>query len=75
MTFNGNGVRDITRVLHVSTATVIQELKKNPQLQCVNHKLLSQLQLEQVEVVVEQAKTEQEPGVEESSLDARRGVT
>lgn len=29
MTLNGSGVRDIARVLHVSTATVIQELKKN----------------------------------------------
>lgn len=30
ITLNGSGVRDIARVLHVSTATVIQELKKNP---------------------------------------------
>ncbi|MBV9385449.1 MAG: IS1 family transposase [Chroococcidiopsidaceae cyanobacterium CP_BM_ER_R8_30] len=30
MTLNGSGIRDIARVLHVSTATVIQELKKNP---------------------------------------------
>jgi transposase-like protein len=29
MTLNGSGIRDIARVLHVSTATVIQELKKN----------------------------------------------
>ena len=29
MTLNGSGVRDISRVLHVSTATVIQELKKS----------------------------------------------
>jgi DNA invertase Pin-like site-specific DNA recombinase len=29
MTLNGSGVRDIARVLYVSTATVIQELKKN----------------------------------------------
>ena len=29
MTLNGSGVRDIARVLHISTATVIQELKKN----------------------------------------------
>lgn len=29
MTLNSSGVRDIARVLHVSTATVIQELKKN----------------------------------------------
>jgi transposase-like protein len=30
MTLNGSGVRDISRVLKVSTATVIQELKKSP---------------------------------------------
>jgi transposase-like protein len=29
MTLNGSGVRDISRVLRVSSATVIQELKKN----------------------------------------------
>ena len=29
MSLNGSGVRDISRVLHVSTATVIQELKKS----------------------------------------------
>jgi len=28
MTLNGSGVRDISRVLHVSTSTVIKELKK-----------------------------------------------
>ena len=35
---------------------LVQELKKNPQLQCVNPLLLSQLQPELVEVVVEQAQ-------------------
>jgi len=38
-------------------------------LQSVNQELLSQLQPEQVEVVVEQAQTDDEPGVEESELD------
>ncbi len=28
MTLNGSGVRDIARVLHVSTSTVMRELKK-----------------------------------------------
>ncbi len=28
MTLNGSGVRDIARVLHISSTTVIQELKK-----------------------------------------------
>jgi IS1 family transposase len=69
MTLNGSGVRDIFRVLQVSTSTVIKEFKKNIQLESVNRKLLSQLQLEQVEVVIEPAEADTEPGVEESSLD------
>ena len=28
MTLNGSGVRDIARVLHISTSTVMRELKK-----------------------------------------------
>ncbi len=43
--------------------------KKIPQLQSVNQKLLSQLQLDQVEVVVKQAQTDDVPGVNESELD------
>lgn len=69
MTLNSSGVRDISRVLHVSTATVIKELKKAPQLQSVNQKLLSQLQPEQMEVVVERVETDEELGVEESEFD------
>jgi len=53
MTLNGSGVRDIARVLHVSTSTVMRELKKLAHLKPVNQKLLSQLQPEQVEVVFE----------------------
>jgi len=35
MTLNGSGVLDIARVLHVSPATVIRELKKSPQLESI----------------------------------------
>ncbi len=35
MTLNGSGVRDIARVLHVSTAAAIEELKKALYLQTV----------------------------------------
>jgi insertion element IS1 protein InsB len=38
-------------------------------LQSVNQKLLSQRQLDQVEVVVKQAETDDVPGVNESELD------
>lgn len=38
----------------------------------VNHKLLSQLQLEQVEVVVERAEASEEPGVEEIEQNVGR---
>ena len=34
MTLNGSGIRDIARVLHVSTRTVIAELKKSRYAQC-----------------------------------------
>ncbi len=34
MTLNGSSVRDIARVLHVSTRTVIAELKKSRCAQC-----------------------------------------
>ena len=30
MTLNGSGVRDTARVLHISTDTIINELKKRP---------------------------------------------
>ncbi len=29
MALNGSGIRDTARVLHVSTSTVLKELKKN----------------------------------------------
>jgi len=64
MTLNGSGVRDIARVLHVSTSTVMRELKKLAHLKPVNQKLLSQLQPEQVEV--EKVEVEPELEVEES---------
>lgn len=70
MTLNGSGVRDISRVLLVSTATVIQELKKAPQLQTVNQRLLRKLQPEQLEVVIEQVEVDEETAVLESELDA-----
>jgi transposase-like protein len=69
MTLNGSGVRDISRVVQVSTATVIRELKKAPQLQTVNQRLLRQIQPEQIEVVIEQVEVGEETTVVESELD------
>jgi len=63
------GYRDLARVLHISTATVIQKLKKTPQLQSVNQKLLSQFQPEQVEVEIRLVEEEAEEEIEESELD------
>jgi hypothetical protein len=40
MALKGSGVRDTARVLGISTATVINELKKAPELQSVNHAFL-----------------------------------
>jgi hypothetical protein len=72
MTLNGSGVRDISRVVQVSTATVIQELKK-PR----NCKLLIRERLETVASaptratrgVIEQVEVGEETTVVESELD------
>jgi len=73
MSFNGSGVRDIARVLHVSPSTVIRELKKKkPHLQAVNQKLLLPVQPEQVEVEIHKVEEEEEEldaGIESSELD------
>ena len=70
MTLNGSGVRDISRVLRVSSATVIQELKKKlVQLEAVNRKVLGQLQPEQVSVEILLVQDAEDCIVEESELD------
>jgi len=69
MTLNGSGVRDIARVLHVSSTTVIQELKKTAHLKPVNQKLLQWLKPESVEVDIVRVEEPQEAGVEKSELD------
>ena len=51
MALNASGIRDTARVLHVSTNTVMTELrKKAPALQHVNEPLVQVLHPEQVEV-------------------------
>src|SRR3989441_1354919 len=55
MTLNGSGVRDIVRVLGVSSATVIDVLKKKePAIKQVNEKLLHTLAPPQVDVILRQ---------------------
>src|SRR6266403_5669588 len=52
MTLNGSGVRDIVRVLGVSSATVIDVLKKKePAIKQVNEKLLHTLAPPHVDVI------------------------
>ena len=41
MTLNGSSIRDTARVLEISPTTVINELKKGPELQAVNHDFLA----------------------------------
>ena len=63
MTLNGSGVRDIVRVLGVSSATVIDVLKKKaPAVKQVNERLLPTLAPEQVDIIlqkVEQAEMDE----------------
>ena len=63
MTLNGSGVRDIVRVLRVSSATVINVLKKKePTVQQVNARLLHTLDPPHVNVILRQ--------VEQAEMDA-----
>jgi len=54
MSLNGSGIRDIARVLEISTDTVISELKKKESfLEKINHGLIDSLQqVENTEVVI-----------------------
>ena len=62
MTLNGSGVRDIVRVLGVSSATVIDVLKKKePVIKQVNERLLQSLDPAQLDVIIRQ--------VEEAEVD------
>ena len=57
MTLNGSGVRDIVRVLRVSSATVINVLKKKePAVKQVNARLLHTLDPRQVNVILRQVE-------------------
>ena len=57
MTLNGSGVRDIVRVLRVSSATVINVLKKKaPAVKQVNERLLHTLDPPQVNVILRQVE-------------------
>ena len=62
MTLNGSGVRDIVRVLGVSSATVIDVLKKKePMVKQVNERLLKNLDPTQLDIIIRQ--------VEDAELD------
>jgi hypothetical protein len=66
LALNGSGIRDTARVLHVSTRTVLKELKKKePALHQVNHAVLASLQPAQVAVEICRAE----------GLEVRHGLT
>ncbi|WP_028954006.1 IS1-like element transposase [Synechocystis sp. PCC 7509] len=56
MALNGSGIRDTARVLHISTSTVIKELKKQTQLQPVDLLMLKQSDCESMVVDICVAK-------------------
>jgi len=61
MAINGSGIRDTARVLRVSPATAIQELKKEKKLENVNHKALEALNSKSVIVELRRAEDEAKP--------------
>jgi hypothetical protein len=52
MSINGSGIRDIARVLEISPATVINEIKKTKSLQQVNKPLLARMNCSQTAVEI-----------------------
>src|SRR5262249_32807176 len=54
MAMNGSEIRDTSRVLGISQDTVISELKKESEIQNVNHALLQELDSENVQVEIVQ---------------------
>src|SRR5919108_4908759 len=63
MAINASGIRDTARVLHISTNTVMTELKKAPALHQVNHAVFQAVNPEHI--TVEMCRSE--------VLDQRRG--
>ena len=61
MSLHATGIRDIARVLQISTTTVLHELKKAPELHAVNPNIGTYRHPEDVEVAIHK--------VDESALD------
>lgn len=62
MCVNGSGIRDTARVLKVSINTVIDVIKKRPELTQVNEQLIQSLDISEVEVKIEKV-------IEEAEMD------
>ncbi len=56
-------------MLHVSTSTVINELKKGPHLNQVNHKCFETLHHEEVEIESIRVEELEDSDIEEAELD------
>ncbi len=65
MAINDSGIRDIARVLGVSTNTVLSELKKEATIETVNVKLLEQKQEEDASMLVDIVGVEEEVELDE----------
>lgn len=70
MSLNGSGIRDICRVLRVSTRTVIKQIKRQaPKLKQVNISLLNQIAPEAVEVEILRVKADGDLSPAEAEVD------
>jgi hypothetical protein len=56
MAMNGSGIRDTARVLHISPTTVIDPLKKEPEIQVVNYAALSKGPSARLHVVIQKVE-------------------
>ena len=69
MILNGSGIRDTERVLEISPTTVINELKKGPELQAVNHDFLAIHRHDQIVVDIVKVEDNSDVSRQDTSVE------